>query len=61
MYWDAFSMENPSDTSSEPATAKLEWVSPLETLTSMSVAEVTGWQNQPAADGAGPDGTADGS
>jgi hypothetical protein len=54
-------MEKPSDTSSEPAIAKLEWVSPLETLTSMSVAEVTGWQAQPAADGAGPDGTADAS
>lgn len=48
-------MDKATDISTKPDAAKLAWVAPLETLTAVSVAEVTGGQGSPGTDNAGPD------
>ncbi len=48
-------MDKSSDISIKPDAAKLAWVAPLETLTAMSVAEVTGAMGNPGPDSNGPD------
>lgn len=48
-------MDKSTDMSTKPDAAKLAWVAPLETLTALSVAEVTGGMGNPGTDSAGPD------
>ncbi len=48
-------MDKPTDISTTPDAAKLAWVAPLETLTALSVAEVTGNDGNPGPDSGGPD------